>query len=61
LLEAVDALKAAPVAIPHPMRQFAASAAHLAIDLGHPASDGFTLALKGLGAISRHRRRPALP
>jgi len=38
-------LKAAPVAVPHPMRQHAASAARPAIDLGHPAYDCFTLAL----------------
>ena len=43
--EAVDALKAAPVAVPHPMRHLAASAARLAIDLGHPAYDCFYLAL----------------
>jgi predicted nucleic acid-binding protein len=43
--EAVDVLKAAPVAVPHPMRQLAASAARLAIDLGHPAYDCFYLAL----------------
>jgi predicted nucleic acid-binding protein len=43
--EAVDALKAAPVAVPHPMRRLAASATRLAIDLGHPAYDCFTLAL----------------
>jgi predicted nucleic acid-binding protein len=43
--EAVDALKAAPVAVPHPMRRLAASAARLAIDLAHPAYDCFYLAL----------------
>ena len=43
--EAVKVLKAAPVAVPHPMRQHAASAARPAIDLGHPAYDCFTLAL----------------
>jgi predicted nucleic acid-binding protein len=42
--EAVEVLKAAPV-VPHPMRQLAASAARLAIDLGHPAYDCFYLAL----------------
>ena len=47
LLKAVDVLKAAPVAVPHPLRQLAASAARLAIDLGHPAYDSFTLALMG--------------
>ena len=41
----MEVLKAAPVAVPHPMRQLAASAARLAIDLGHPAYDCFTLAL----------------
>jgi predicted nucleic acid-binding protein len=43
--EAVEVLKASPVAVPHPMRQLAASAARLAIDLGHPAYDCFYLAL----------------
>ena len=43
--EAIEVLKAAPVAVPHPMRQLAASAARLAIDLGHPAYDCFYLAL----------------
>jgi predicted nucleic acid-binding protein len=43
--EAVGVLKAAPVAVPHPLRQLAASAARLAIDLGHPAYDCFYLAL----------------
>jgi predicted nucleic acid-binding protein len=38
-------LKSSPVVVPHPMRQLAASAARLAIDLGHPAYDCFTLAL----------------
>ncbi len=38
-------LKAAPVSIPHSMRQLAPSAARLAIDLGHPAYDCFYLAL----------------
>jgi predicted nucleic acid-binding protein len=41
----VDALKTAPVTVPHPMRDLAASAARLAIDLGHPAYDCFYLAL----------------
>ena len=45
LAEAVEVLKAAPVAVPHPMRQLAPSAARLAIDLGHPAYDCFYLAL----------------
>jgi predicted nucleic acid-binding protein len=43
--EAVEVLKASPVAVPHPMRQLAASAARLAIDLGHPAYDCFYLAV----------------
>ena len=41
----MDALKAAPLAVPHPMRRLAASAARLAIDLKHPAYDCFYLAL----------------
>ena len=43
--EAVDVLKAAPVAVPRPMRQLAPAAARLAIDLGHPAYHCFYLAL----------------
>ena len=43
--EAVEVLKSSPVAVPHPMRQLAASAARLAVDLGHPAYDCFYLAL----------------
>ena len=43
--EAVDALKAAPIAIPFSMAQLAAAAAQLAIDIGHPAYDCFYLAL----------------
>jgi predicted nucleic acid-binding protein len=43
--EAVEVLKASPLAVPYPMRQLAASAARLAIDLGHPAYDCFYLAL----------------
>ncbi len=43
--EAVEVLKAAPVGIPHPMRQLAPSAARLAIDLAHPVYDCFYLAL----------------
>lgn len=43
--EAVDALKAAPVGVPHPMRRLVASAARLANDLNHPAYDCFYLAL----------------
>jgi predicted nucleic acid-binding protein len=45
LAEAVGALKTAPVAVPIPMRQLAAAAARLAIDLDHPAYDCFYLAL----------------
>jgi predicted nucleic acid-binding protein len=44
LAEAVEVLRASPV-VPHPMRQLAASATRLAIDLGHPAYDCFYLAL----------------
>ena len=43
--EAVGVLKAAPVTVPVAMRQLAASAARLAIDLDHPAYDCFYLAL----------------
>jgi predicted nucleic acid-binding protein len=43
--EAVGVLKAAPVAVPAPMRQLAPSAARLALDLDHPAYDCFYLAL----------------
>ncbi len=43
--EAVDVLKAAPIAIPFSMAQLAAAAAQLAIDIGHPAYDCFYLAL----------------
>lgn len=43
--EAVDVLKIAPIAVPIPMRQLAASAARLAADLDHPAYDCFYLAL----------------
>jgi predicted nucleic acid-binding protein len=45
LVEAVDVLKAAPVAVPVSMRELAASASRLAADLGHPAYDCFYLAL----------------
>ncbi|HEX4079413.1 MAG TPA: hypothetical protein VHX61_11145 [Rhizomicrobium sp.] len=38
-------LKAAPVTVPLSMRQLAASAARMAIDLDHPAYDCFYLAL----------------
>ncbi len=43
--EAVGVLKAAPVAVPFSMRQLAASAARLAVDLDHPTYDCFYLAL----------------
>lgn len=45
LAEAIDVLKAAPIAIPFTMRQLAASAGRLAIDLDHPVYDCFYLAL----------------
>jgi len=45
LAEAVDLLRVAPVATPLSMRQLAASAARLAVDLGHPVYDCFYLAL----------------
>ncbi|MCA8932235.1 MAG: type II toxin-antitoxin system VapC family toxin [Rhodospirillaceae bacterium] len=44
-IEAMDALKAAPIAFPVPMRQLAAAAERLALDLGHPVYDCFYLAL----------------
>jgi predicted nucleic acid-binding protein len=43
--EAVGVLKTAPITVPVPMRQLAASAARLAADLDHPADDCFYLAL----------------
>ena len=43
--EAIDVLKAAPVAIPYSMRQLAGAASRLAIDLDHPVYDCFYLAL----------------
>ena len=45
LVDAVDALRAAPVAIPVPMLQLTAAAARLAVDLDHPIYDCFYLAL----------------
>ncbi len=45
LVDAVDALRAAPVAIPVPMPQLTAAATRLAIDLDHPIYDCFYLAL----------------
>lgn len=44
LADAMDMLRAAPIAIPLSMRQLAASAARLAADLDHPAYDCFYLA-----------------
>lgn len=43
--EAVDVLKAAPVAVPASMRQLAAPAGRLAIELDHPVYDCVYLAL----------------
>ena len=43
--DAVDVLRTAPVAVPHPMRRLAAAAARLALDLDHPVYDCFYLAL----------------
>ncbi|MDJ0896790.1 MAG: type II toxin-antitoxin system VapC family toxin [Alphaproteobacteria bacterium] len=45
LAEAIDLLKAAPIAVPTSMRQLAASASRLAVDLNHPVYDCFYLAL----------------
>ena len=45
LVDAVEALRAAPVATPVPMLQLTAAAARLAVDLGHPVYDCFYLAL----------------
>lgn len=45
LADAIDALRAVPVAIPFSMRQLAAAAARLAVDLDHPVYDCFYLAL----------------
>ena len=43
--EATDTLKGAPIAVPSSMRQLAAAAGRLAIDLDHPVYDCFYLAL----------------
>ncbi len=43
--DAIDALKAAPIAVPFSMRQLAASAGRLAMDLDHPVYDCVYLAL----------------
>ncbi len=45
LADSIDALRAAPVAVPFSMRQLAAAAARLAADLDHPVYDCFYLAL----------------
>ncbi len=45
LADAIDALREAPVAVPASMRQLAAAATRLAVDLDHPAYDCFYLAL----------------
>lgn len=52
--EAIGVLKAAPVAVPVPMRQLAAAAARLAVDLDHPTFDCFYLAL------AMHEQRPVV-
>lgn len=59
LAEAIGVLRAAPVAIPVPMRQLAASAARLAVDLDHPTYDCFYLALavqEQLAVVTADRR-----
>jgi predicted nucleic acid-binding protein len=43
--EAIDILKSAPITVPTSMRQLAASASRLAVDLDHPVYDCFYLAL----------------
>ena len=45
LADATAALKAAPITVPLSMRQLAASAVRLAVDLDHPVYDCFYLAL----------------
>ena len=45
LSDAIDALRAAPVAVPFSMRQLASAATRLAVDLDHPVYDCFYLAL----------------
>ena len=45
LADAIDALRAVPVAAPFSMLQLAAAAARLAADLDHPVYDCFYLAL----------------
>ena len=43
--DAIDALRAAPIGVPFSLRQLAAAAARLAVDLDHPVYDCFYLAL----------------
>ncbi len=43
--DAIEALRVAPLAVPFSMRQLAAAASRLAIDLDHPVYDCFYLAL----------------
>ena len=43
--DATDALRKAPIAVPHPMRRLTIAASRLAIDLDHPVYDCFYLAL----------------
>jgi predicted nucleic acid-binding protein len=45
LAEAIDVLKAAPIAVPASMRDLAPAASRLAADLDHPVYDCFYLAL----------------
>ena len=45
LADATDALRAAPIGVPFSMRQLAAAATRLAVDLDHPVYDCFYLAL----------------
>ena len=45
LADATETLRAAPIAVPLSMRQLAASAARLAVNLDHPAYDCSYLAL----------------
>lgn len=67
LAEGIGVLRTAPVAVPAPMSQLAASAARLALDLDHPTYDCFYLALalqeqlpvvtadrRFYGVVSRH-------
>ena len=54
LADAIDLLRAAPVAMPLPMRQLAAAATRLATDLDHPVYDCFYLAL------AMHEQHPVI-